>query len=272
MQKAVFIVCVSLSFGLIGCDAGNAAHNRGPIVFGDSSMIVTERDPQFLNDDISDFVPKSEEARKDSPATTPQPVTEAAATPVPDPAVKEEPVAVSAKGINIFVSGLSGGSKRIDWNKERHAGLMIAPEPLSGKSLQVQGLTDVTVKQREQTVVTIRLRNGSDVRLSLPGSYSSWEQLKGRNGNFPISGVKDGQLRYEQKLNQNSLRNAVQKVARSHRMSKRETDDLLKSLRNVRSAGQKPLDIALQSVVWRIQGKDAGGKNIDREFRIDFSL
>jgi hypothetical protein len=96
--------------------------------------------------------------------------------------------------------------------------------------------------------------------------------LQAKNGQFNIKGLGKKELRYDKKFTANALKNAVQKLARSTKMSKKEEQKLLTAIRTVRSANQAPCSIALQSVVWKISGKDAKGKSLDKEVRIDINL
>ena len=51
-----------------------------------------------------------------------------------------------------------------------------------------------------------------------------------------------------------------------------KTQEWLNTAKNVRAANQAPAKVVLRSVMWRIEGKDAGGKNFNKELRIDIPL
>jgi len=55
-------------------------------------------------------------------------------------------------------------------------------------------------------------------------------------------------------------------------MSKKKEQEWLRTVRNVRAANQKPLVIMLRSIMWKIDGKDADGKPISRQIRIDMPI
>lgn len=269
MRKAVLFLLVPFISGLVACEGDSAPTKRGAIVFGDSSMIVTETDPKYLNDNVADFQPKAVPLAKDSsvpaaPESTALPATEAS-----EPAKAEAPVATESIGkeLRIEIPGVAGS--HVDWDKRRGISVSVNAGAVKGKSLLVQGLTDVKVQQRVQSVVMIRLRRVGLVKLALPGDYSDWESLKGRNGSYPI---KEARAAYGNKINPNSLRNAAQRLAKANRMNRRDTEELLRSLRNLRSANQRPLEPAIQSYIWRIDGKNSDGNSVHREIRVDFSL
>lgn len=267
MRKAALFLYVPFIFGLVACEDRVGPARRGAIIFGDSSMIVTETDPKYLNDNVADFRPKPAPIAKDSslpaagtavapPTTTPEPQQ----TP-------EAPPASVSKGIQIDIPGVVGSE--IDWAKKRGVSVSVDEGALKGKSLIVSGLSDVKVQQREQSVVMLRLRRQGLVKLSLPGDYSAWENLKGKNGRFSI---EQNRAKYDGRISSGSLRSAAQRAAKSMRLNRRDTDELIRSLRNVRSADQRPLEPAIQSVIWRIDGKDPDGKSVHRELRVDIKL
>lgn len=225
-------------------------------------MIVTETDPKYLNDNVGDFQPK------------PIPIAKDSSSPAPAPAVVSEPKAevlapaeTVSKTIRIEIPGIAGAD--VDWNKRHGVSVTAEESALKGKSLRIQGLSELKVQQRVQSVVMIKLRRGGLVKLALPGDYSNWESVSGRNG---VYAIQEERPVYSNRINANALRNAVQRVARANRLSRRETEELLRSVRNVHTATQRPLEPAVQSYVWRIDGKGADGKTVHREIRIDIRI
>jgi hypothetical protein len=268
MRKAVFILLVPVISGLLGCDSDTRPKKRAAIVFGDSTMIVTETDPKYLNDNVTDFRPKPEPIAKDSSLAAAPVETPKAPEPKPEaPVATAAPAASNGKSLRIEIPGVAGAD--IDWTKKNGVSVSVDEGSVKGKNLVVQGLTEVKVQQREQTVVLLRLRRAGRVKLSLPGDYSNWETLIGKNGSYAIDQAR---AVYGARIKSNALRTAAQRAAKSARLSRRDTDELIRSLRNVQSANQKPLEAAIQSYVWRIDGKGADGKPVHRELRVDIRL
>lgn len=266
MRKAVLFLFVPFISGLVACEGDSAPARRGAIVFGDSSMIVTETDPKYLNDNVADFQPKAVPIAKDSSLPVPAPAAVPAATPDTKAEVPAPAEAVS-KTIRIEIPGIAGSD--VDWNKRHGVSVTAEESALKGKSLRILGLSELKVQQRVQSVVMIKLRRGGLVKLALPGDYSNWESVNGRNG---VYAIQEERPVYSNRINANALRNAVQRVAKANRLSRRETEELLRSVRNVHTATQRPLEPAVQSYVWRIDGKGADGKTVHREIRVDMQM
>lgn len=266
----------------IGCGQVNTPKSRGEIVFGDSASIVTENDPRYLSNNVTDFVPQKpiveeQPAAQTAAIDTPKP---AAAKPLAEPITNTPPSLVKGSGLqapfehlNITINDVKGRTpKNIDWNKAKGASFTLEQGELSGKSLTISGANVMKVQQRYQTVVLLKTADGKAFKLSaLPVSTSEWKPLKGNKGKYLISGIGGNELRYDEKFSPNALRNAAQRLARANRMSKKEEEKMIKSLRTVRNARQAPLSIALQSVVWKVAATEPSGKTIERELRIDIN-
>ena len=280
MRKLYTLLFSSLVLGLSSCDSGTAPEKRGAIVFGDSSLIVTENDPQFLSDNVTDFVPQKFVEKDTLVAVAPPKKDSVPAVVKPQVVAAESPKAKNGKGLevpfkalNIFIPNIQARlGKNIDWNNAKGASYTLDEGELNNNALMIKDATVTKIMQRYQTVVLLKSAEGKFEKLSsLPVSTSEWQTVNGSNGKFSISGLGNAQLKYNNKLSPNALRNAGQKMARANRMNKKEEEQLLKSLRNVRTPNQAPLSIALQSIVWKISAKDANGKAIERELRIDIN-
>lgn len=273
------LLCFFCSIGflitVIGCGTNPTPKKRGAIVFGDSSTIVTETDPRYLNNNVQDIVIEEQVQKTDSQAVI------AKADTVKTEVKKEEAeTAENGKGLsapfkdcNIFIADVQARSgRKINWDKDKGASFTLEEGELNGKVLSIKGITISKVMQRNQTVVMLKAPTGKSFKLaSLASSTSEWQTLKGKNGQYPISGLEKGQLKYNGRFTPKSLRNATQKLARNTRMSRNEEQKMLNSIRNVRTPNQSPCSIGLQSVIWKISGKDARGKLIERELRVDLN-
>lgn len=263
---------------IFGCGSDTAPKNRRAIVFGDSSMIVTETDPRYLSNNVEDIVLQKQELKTETPAvvatdTIKPPVSEVKKEEVEKKVVQTNGLNAPFKALNIFIANIEGRTaKNINWDKDKGASFTLENGELNGKTLTVKGAVITKVMQRSQTVVLLKAENGKSFKLSLPSSNSEWQTLKGSSGVYTISGLAKGQLKYSGKFSPSALRNAAQKLARHNRMSRKEEQRLLNTIRSVRNPNQAPCSIALQSVVWKISGKDDSGKSIERELRIDINL
>ncbi|MBC7553612.1 MAG: hypothetical protein H7257_06495 [Taibaiella sp.] len=86
-----------------------------------------------------------------------------------------------------------------------------------------------------------------------------------------ITGLSENELQFADADNRD-IRNAVQKSARSRRLSSKKTQEWLSVMGNPRTANQKPLMVVLRSVMWKIDGKDAAGKMFSKQIRVDIPM
>lgn len=251
----------------------------GPIVLGDSSMIVTETDKQQLTDLVADLTPTitpTADPDAPAPADTPANTQTATAQPAPQPQPQQE--AANGNGlraefreVTISISGVEvkqAGNKNLQ--NANGAVYTLTGGKLNGARITVQGGTVTKVSQRYQSVVMVNTSSG-DLPLDNLSITSRWDDLKGGNGSYSITGLDAGSLEYAD-ANANTIRNAVERAARRHRMSRAKMKDLLDDVRRVRSVNQKPLHGELRSAMWKIDGKDANGRLFSKQIRIDIPM
>lgn len=254
--------------------------SRGPITLGDPATIVTETDSQYLQD----MVPALEPAQEPKPqpavpekADTPKP----AERPAPKDTVATTKPAAPAKtvnGLNIAFSEVTVSIPNIttrsysrgDLKKTNSATYELTGGNLNGSQLLVSGGKASRVQQRYQTAVVVK-NGGKTLFLSGFNNYTSaWQTLKG-GSSFPISGLDERRLGFS-KATPAAIRNAVQKAARNKRMSRKEEQQWISAVRNVRAVNQSPCAVVLRSVMWRVEGTGSDGKKFNKEVRIDIPL
>lgn len=282
-MKSVLYSVFSCSLLLLqfSCGSSTKGPNRGAIVFGDSSTIVTETDPRYLSNNVTDIVPQkqalqTDTIKKDEPkeSDTVKPIVAQPKAPESVKPVVVDGLIAPFEAFEIYINGLEArAGKKVNWQKYKGVSFTLENGNINGKVIAAKVGTITKVMQRTQTVVMFKASNGRQFRLTaLPSDQSNWQSLKANNGKYTIAGVNSGDLKYAKKLTPNALKNAIQKWARSNRMSRKEEQKLLQSVRNIRYANQAPCSIALQSVIWKISGKDANGKVVERELRVDINL
>ena len=254
------------------CNNDPKNKNHGPIVLGDSSTIVNESDPVYLQDQVPDLRPiTNEEASTE---------TDVVATPAKDSIVSKpapQPIAAQPQGngltigfkeITLFIPNITTKTYgRQDLQSARGATYELSSGNLAGNQIRASNGKVEKITQRYQTVLA--LQDGSEkLQLESLGTYSSdWQTLNG-NGSYTITGLEPSRLGYDNPRPA-AIRNAVQASARRARMSRGETQDWLDVARDVRAVNQKPCVVVLRSVSWRITGKDAAGKTFNKEVRMD---
>lgn len=254
----------SLLLLLAACGRNESA-SRGPIVLGDSSTIVTESDPTLLQDLVPDLKPTFEEA--DTAAKLPD--TTKAVQPLAQnrQAAPSGGLVVAFKEVTLNIPGIETRSYSTpDLQKAHGATYELTSGRLDGAELRITGAQATKVSQRMQTM--LMLKDGSDelVLESLPKQLSAWEEISGSGGVYKISGLSAKELSYKMP-SVNALRNAVQHAARKARLNRRETQEWLDAVRNLRSANQAPAVVVLRAAMWRVEGK-----GFSKELRIDVPL
>jgi len=276
---SLLITCAVLF--LFSCkDTPSKSH--GPIILGDSSTIVTEKDPDKLRDLVTDLHPNipSPTEIKDSLAAVKDTVKQTAHTDT----VKKVIATPQAAQPETVTGGLSADfgdvtmllgnvnaklAGKADLRHANGAVYTLISGNINGSILKITG--NVTkVSQRYQSMAV--LKNGSvNMPIESLSNTTDWQPLKGGNNMYRISGLDATSMEYADD-NQAQIHNAIIKAAQRHHMSKKKIQELESSIHNVRAANQKPLYVVLRSVMWKIDGKDAKGKPFSKQVRIDVPM
>ena len=275
LNRAGLLSLIVLVF--TACSETKSVKN-GPIVLGDSSTIVTEEDPKKLKDLVAELepvIPPSENKDTEVQKTEDAPAKDSPATQAP---VKEQPKPVAANGIQANFKGVSVVLENINGklagnpNLERANGAVYTwlSGEINGSKIKVSGGDVQKVSQRYQTAVLLKSRYG-DLLIDGLSTTSSWAAVRGSNGTYHISGLDSKSVEYTD-AGPAEIRSAVQKAGRRRRMSRKNLEELMRSIKHVRDAGQKPFIVELRSVMWKIDGKDAQGRNFSKQIRLDIPL
>ena len=269
-------ILAALALALASCGDQGQGH-EGPIVIGDSSMIVTESDQDQLKDLVTDLqpvIPPAEDKEEESAKPVDTAKAPAATTAETSPAEQKQQPIPSGPGlraafseVTIFIPGLSVKQHgRADLRRAGGATFSLSSGTVDGATLRVSG--NVTkVSQRYQTVILMKSSMGN-IALNALVHTASWEPIKGTNNTYTISVPDDKSAEYD-RAGASSIRLAVQREARARRLSRQKTQQLLSEVRNVRSTKQKPLSAAVRSVMWKIDGKDDRGRPYSKQVRLD---
>lgn len=265
---------------LFGCIYLTSCNNtpkgsHGPIRLGDSSTIVTESDPQRLQDLVTDLnpvipsnipvdspKPKEPEHVADTAKKTPAPAAEATLAGLSGPGMKAEfkETVITLPGINAKQAGKSNPNGAVfTW----------VGGNINNSVLHATG--NVTkVSQRYQSVVLVKGRNG-DLPLEELSNTTSWKQINGNNGAYSVKGLGDNELDFEN-ASAGEIKNAINKSARTRRLSHKKLEEWLNIAGKNPKIGQKPVIVTLRSVMWKIDGKDEKGKIFSKQIRIDIPM
>jgi len=272
-------VVAGLMLFISSCDSSNPAA-KGPIVLGDSSAIVTEADQQQLKDMVTDLQPvippaenKDEEQKPaaDTPKTTAKPEpdkkpAEQKAQPLPNtPGLRAE-----FKEVTVQIGGLGvkqAGNR--DLQRANGAVYTLTSGNIAGATIRVSGSV-TKISQRYQTISVMK-SNAGDLPLEALSVTTRWENVNGGPNGYKITGLDAPSLQYYD-ADAEDIRDAVQRAARRRRMPRHKVQALVNSVRHLRAANQKPLVVVLRSVMWKIDGKDAQGRNFSKQIRVDIPL
>lgn len=255
--------------------------SHGAIVLGDSATIITETDPTFLEDYVADI----KLADTISQSSAPQPTEET--NPVAKDTVKEikvpQPTEVATptqkhiEGLTIDFKEVSVTIPQIEVRsfKNQNAKVLngvsyqLVSGKLQGNQLIFKNATITKVSQRY--ITTLVASNGGDkMELENMEYTSPWTVLKGKN-NFAINHLDPNQLAHKN-TSVGNVRNAISRSARANRYSRKELNEWEQLAKKVKDVNRAPISVALQSVMWKIEGKDRNNKPFSKEIRLDYPL
>ncbi|NDC42748.1 MAG: hypothetical protein EBZ77_14570 [Chitinophagia bacterium] len=277
MQFRKYYPCCLLLISLAACN-NTVRVSRGPIRLGDSATIVTETDPARLNDLVTDLKPVIPAARPDSPANTPaaadtshKATVATAPAPTAAPLPQGNGLKIDFTETSIFVPGIAAKQfGKADLSKANGAVYALQGGQLPGNVLHVTG-TITKVSQRYQVVCVLRGK-GTYLPLDAIGATTAWQPMAGGNGSYPIKGLGPAELVAPQ-TSEAAIKSAIARSVRARRLNRRKQQEWMETLgRGVKAANQKPLEVVLRSVMWKIDGKKPDGKPFSKQVRIDLPL
>jgi hypothetical protein len=266
---------IAAAFMFTACDnsSSNKKSEGEAIVMGDPSTIITEKDSAHLRDMVADLKPEELALPIDSVPPKKADTVKAAGTVAEKtadkaPAQNVSGLSIAFKEVTILVPGVTAKlAGKTNLEKANSATYQLTDGKINGNGIQVSGGTITNVSMRYQSEVSIKNNLGT-LELDALGSTSGWKTIKGNNGSYNITGLNDNQLATA-KITPGAIKNAVSKKARQRRMNRKTEQQWQASVRNVRSANQKPMDVSLRAVMFKIDGKDKAGKSFSKQVRID---
>ena len=274
MKYRLIVKCAIGALLFSACGGNEVGKSKGAIVLGDSATIITEKDSQYLRDDVLDMEPMQQVAPP--PQTRPakdttKPLGATTAVPVENNQSEEKGFVVDFGNVKMILAGLQANDARKQ-NAKQDAGLtyVLKSNDISVGNVVFRGVKDVTVKQRYQSKLILRSSLGT-VDLRTLGLYTSeWKTLNGKNSadaeSFALNTLNN--LSYSS-VNNNKITNAVDKELRKRRTSSKVIQSWMKDVKRIRSTKDKPCEILLDNVQWQVSGTDSKGKSFQKTIRID---
>lgn len=280
MKKVIFSVAAftAVCFAVASCSNNNSHQTHaGAIVLGDSSTIVTEKDSNYLKDQVADLEPQATTNTK-TDSTPTQSATPPASPAIPAAADTKTSQSLAAaqpdgflidfgQGFQAEFSGIKTKSfQRQDPTKGAGVSYSVTSGDITQSNLSVSGLKNMQVRQRYQT--SLYLVSGREkLHLQTLGSYlSGWNTLKGYQNTFALNKLQH--LTFKA-VSHATLENALRREARARRFSRQKLDFWLKAIRRTRSANDAPCRIELDNAQWQISGQLSNGRNIHKSIRMD---
>ncbi len=268
----VFRSAVSLGLIVILCGSCKEEKtSRGPIVLGDSSMIVTETNPEYLTDYVEDLQLRTRVNDTLIVDTTSSYTAPAESTANLETSPVDDGLHIPFKEITVFIPDIKVRTfKEQDPAKSYSMSYMLTEGRLKGNHLRISGATIKSVSQRYQTSIVARNSYGTLILESL-NHLTDWTNLSGDGTTYNITGLDATKLKHNNPTPA-TLKRAVSRAARLARIRRQRTAQWERAVRNVRSVNQKPFDVELRAVMWRIQGTDDQGKAFEKQVRMDLPI
>lgn len=273
-------LCGLVFLGITSCQNANQ-QSHGAIVLGDSTTIITEANPEYL----ADFVPdinnrKHQDTAANTPAADTITVAENKKADTAKATAKTSTATLpnNGKGLTVEFSEVTVFIPNIDTRSFKNQNVkslngvsyQLASGSLQGNQLEIKGGNVQKVSQRYISTYVVS-KNGKNLVLENMDETSAWKAVKGSKGIYPIAGLEPSKLDAK-KTNAGAIRTAVSRTARAERMSRSEIKEWEGLVKNLKRPDQEPVSVVLQSIMWRIEGKDAKGKSFSKEVRVDMPL
>jgi hypothetical protein len=259
---------------LASCTGSGDKGNRAPIVLGDTATIITETDTRYTKDLVADLHPsiptkthRDEDDEQHADSSTQQAVTPQPAPPT-QPATPGNAFTITFKDVSVTIPGIAVKAYRPqDPLKANGVSYQLVSGIIAGTRLIINSGNVQKVSQRYQSQLVV---NGTDADLALDNmtTTTDWAPIPANKNVYIVKGLEAAKLQAPDYTASN-LRAAISRAARRHRISRKREQEYQESVRNLRKAGVRPLSVALRSVMWKIDGKDASGKQFSKQIRVD---
>lgn len=263
MTRIFYFLLVLVAFS--ACKNNTRKAENTPIVLGDSSTIVTEREAKYLKDfDLDDIAAPNQ---TDGALTKTNTIAPSNQQSTALPAKGGQTVQFST--VKLVFEGLSFSEPK-QQNPEKDNGLTYTTnsENLSKYSINISGTKQVRIRQRYQSQLTLITSLGNIV-LSELGLYTSdWVTIGENSGSMPLSSLAN--LTFDN-VNNAKIKNALEQTLRKQRSSNKTILSWIQEIKNTKTAQDKPCTIALQNVQWQISGTDNKGVNFHKNIRLEIN-
>lgn len=265
----IYISTVAYFICTTSCNDQQAAQDAHPIRLGDSAMIVTEADSQYLKNVVDDIEPVAQSTTKE--------VAEPAVIKSTDPA--PAPVTTTAStSKNDFVLNIKNNTQIVfkniatkefkNQNPETQHDLayLITSGSLDKSQLGILNGTLTELQYKVSTAYFVNTSQGEIELTSLKGETSSWQKLPTK-GN--IASIPNPTINTSKTISGQQIQAAIEKAINNKRYKASIKNKLRKELAGVKSINHNLISVKPENQQLTISGKDSKGADFKKVIRFD---
>ena len=246
---------------VVACHNSKDGKHNLPIVMGDSSSIITDKDSSHLKNYVKDITPNANASATQKVKTVMHELDSAKKV---ESLNNETPIANTNLGQIDFTNFSIAFSTPIATNtKEKYS--FDAGGYANNMQLKINTLSDAKVEQRLYTQLHISL-NDKDYTLEDLGTFiCPWNSLPNKDNLFICNGNTEKKF-FE--INNNKIKLAVKRELKKDKVPSKEIKDFIASLNNTNDYTDAPCSVKVISSQFKVTGK-AGKTKITKIFKID---
>lgn len=269
MNKMNLIGLLIVSF-LIACDEKRPAHLK-PIILGDTSMIVSEYDSTYLQNQTADISPaKTKSSERQITEMMVQVDSMKASKKLETETVKPERIqgfTINFSECTVIFNGLLAHALQTtqDERKLNSVSYLKDGGQFMEMKLKVDGLTDVRVEQRLTTKLFIEVEN-ERIELNDLGKFmTQWYNLAGKDNLFFSVGNNSTGFHT---VDYTKIKNGLDRELRKKKKDRKQIETWMKAIAATKAYTDAPCFVKVVSSQWRIWGmKD--GKKVQKLIQFD---
>lgn len=278
----LYISTATILIAASSCNDQQSNPSAQPITLGDSSMIVTETDSQYLKNVVDDIEPVAQKATTTAPSKPEAPVA-AAPAPVAKPA-DTTPAPIAAKTTtanaskNDFVLNIKNNTQIVfkniatrefrNQNPETQHDLsyLIINGSFDKSQLEIHNGTLTDLQYKAATAYYVKTSQGEIELTSLKGETSNWQKMptKGNIASLPSATINNSKT-----IATAQLQAAIEKAINNKKYKASVKDKLRKELAGVKSMNHNLISVKAEHYLLSISGKDSKGANFKKVIRFD---
>jgi hypothetical protein len=284
MKSALYFYIFSM---LLFCNACTENISKkvgaGPIVFGDSSLIVTEKNPHSLFAALGDEK-KIETIKVDTQAIVSavkksDDSEEKKSIEIQNEVKSNELLTNNFKGVIVEFDQFSVGiedikaveGKLITKGNANQVRLNIKDKSVDGKALIIEDAVLKELKVRTSTKVLFEFAGRKHVLDGLGIDKGTWKSIKLSGKNVQLDQLNKSQLSYDVSFNTNQLKKAITQLSKAKKWNKKDEQKALQSVKALKKYNQYPLSIDASTYTIQMKVEVAQKRVINKTLNLEFN-